>query len=392
MPEIAIWPGSSSFAQVSSSYYVTGSGNRPTSFGYYDADPEFIVEADKVADWCARRLGYPMVDVELVDISFFTAFEEAITQFTTTVNRSNVRDHMQTLIGSSTSNELSHRVVRPNLSRLVEIAESYGGEAGAGGTVEYKKGWVNLMPGSSSYDLAEWANVSESGERIEIKRIYHDAAPAISRYFDPYIGVGGTSQHMLDGFGWGGYSPASSFLVMPMYADLLRLQAIELNDQIRKSAYAFKMTNNKVTISPIPQGEGRMFFDYIVKSDRVDPLSTPTGSVSDLSNVPYSRVQFSSINDIGVDWIYRYTLAIAKEMLGTMIRAKYASLPIPQGEVTLNGIELGNQGREDKMALIEELKELLQQLSRQGQAEQEQIINEALTNQLRSIPLYIYIK
>ena len=76
-------------------------------------------------------------------------------------------------------------------------------------------------------------------------------------------------------------------------------------DQIRKSSYSFKLTNNKVTISPIPQGYGRMFFDYIVKDERLNALSLPTGSVSDLSNLPYSRVMFGAIKDIGVRWINR---------------------------------------------------------------------------------------
>jgi hypothetical protein len=33
-------------------------------------------------------------------------------------------------------------------------------------------------------------------------------------------------------------------MLMPMYFDVLKIQAIELNDQIRKSAYSFELTNN----------------------------------------------------------------------------------------------------------------------------------------------------
>ena len=53
---------------------------------------------------------------------------------------------------------------------------------------------------------------------------------------------------MLDALGWGNYRPSIQFLMMPMYTDLLRIQAIELNDEIRKSAYSFELVNNKLRI------------------------------------------------------------------------------------------------------------------------------------------------
>ena len=50
-------------------------------FGFYSLDVDFIVDAVKVAKFCASRLGYPLVDVELQSGSFFTAFEEAVTTY-----------------------------------------------------------------------------------------------------------------------------------------------------------------------------------------------------------------------------------------------------------------------------------------------------------------------
>ena len=74
------------------------------------------------------------------------------------------------------------------------------------------------------------------------------------KYFDPLVGTGLGSQNMLEGFGWGAYSPGTSFMMMPIYADMLRIQAIEFNDQIRKSAYSFELQNNKLRLFPIPNG------------------------------------------------------------------------------------------------------------------------------------------
>jgi hypothetical protein len=389
---IPIWPGSSSFIAMSASYYTGSSAVRPTPFGYYDGDATFKVEADKVADWCAKRLGYPITEIELQDINLYAAFEEAVTEFSTQVNMNNAKDYMLTLVGTPTSNQLSGRVITPNFGRTIELAKSYGNEVGSGGNVNWKKGYVSLVPGQQTYDLdALFAATRESGSAIEIKRIYHDFSPAIVRYFDPYVGTGAGTQQLLDSFGWGSFSPAVSFLVMPLYADLLRIQAIEMNDMIRKSSYSFELRNNKLNIYPIPTAEYTVWFEYVVVSERNNPIKAPTGSISDLSNVPYSRIQFTNIKDIGIQWIYKYTLSISKEMLG-LVRSKYSTVPIPGAEVTLNGADLIAQGREDKLALITDLKELLNSMTRQSQMEQETAVAAAMQTTLNKVPLYIYIK
>ena len=385
MANIPIWPGSSSFFPGM------------TPFGYYDYDYTFQTDVDKVADWCAKKLGYPIMEVELQDINFYACVEEAITEFSTQVNMYNAKDYMLTLIGTPTDTNLTGKVITPNLGRTIELAKNYGTEVGSGGTVDWKKGYITLTSSVQTYDLNVWANTNEPGKHIEVKRVYHDFAPAISRYFDPYVGTGGGTQQMLDSFGWGSYSPAVSFMVMPLYADLLRIQAIEMNDQIRKSSYSFELRNNKLNLFPIPSVAMKMWFEYIVVEDRNQAALSGANSgsanshITDLSNVPYNRNTYSYINDIGKQWIYKYAQACAKEMLG-LVRGKYTTVPIPGAETTLNGADLLSGGREDKANLLTELKELLQSMTRQGQVEQEQAIATAMNAQLNKVPLPIYIK
>ena len=79
---IPIWPGSASFASVSASYYGTPSvWPPPTPFGFYDDDIQFQTDANKVSNFCALHLGYPIENVELQQINFFAAFEEAVTVY-----------------------------------------------------------------------------------------------------------------------------------------------------------------------------------------------------------------------------------------------------------------------------------------------------------------------
>jgi len=140
-----------------------------------------------------------------------------------------------------------------------------------------------------------------------------------------------------------------------------------------------------------------MWFEYIVVEDRNLPAlaSANSGSsnnrITDISNVPYDNMEYKYISPIGKQWIYKYALALAKELLG-LVRGKYTTIPIPGAETTLNGADLISGGREDKAALLLEIKELLQSMTRQGQIEQEQAIATAMNYQLGKVPLPIYIK
>ena len=197
--------------------------------------------------------------------------------------------------------------------------------------------------------------------------------------------------NMLDAFGWGNYSPSIQFLMMPMYDDLLRIQAIELNDQIRKSAYSFELTNNKIRIFPKPVSNYKLYFSYLVKDDRGNPLKgSNVGRVSDISNAPYDNMEFKHINDVGKQWIKKYALALCKELLGT-IRSKYSSVPIPNADVTMDGDTLRNEAASEKEILVTQLREILEQTSRKAMMEAERDESEALQEKLQKVPYPIYI-
>ena len=384
MAQEPIWAGSSSFQ----------SGNTP--WGFYDTDNEFTSSADKFADWSARRLGYPIMEVELQSGSFYACFEESITEYSAQVNQFNIKDNLLTLQGRATgsSNSLTHKRVTPTMGRTVFLSKQYGTEVGVGGNVDIKKGSITINSGSQEYDLnALFVDGSGSGS-IEVRRVYYEGTPAMQRFFDPYATTGYGTINMIEGFGFGNYSPAVSFTLMPLFEDLLRVQAIELNDSIRKSAYSFSLVNNKVRIFPDPTDSSTLYFDYINTSDRDDPLFTEySGSanvISDYSNVPYDNMQYQYINDVGKQWIRKYGLALCKELLG-MIRSKYGTIPIPNAETTLDGETLRSEAATEKDALITELREMLEQTSRKALLEADKDEAEFLQEKLQKIPYQIYI-
>ena len=252
-----IYPGSSSFS----------AGDTP--FGTYDSDSIFVSEAPKVAQWVAKRLGYPVQNVELVDDNLFACFEEAVSEYSGQVNQFNIRNNLDTLKGNPTGSNYSGKLVQgTNLPELIGISDAYGTLAGAGGNTDVKRGSIDLVANQQIYDLDTlWANVSESANRIDVVKVFHDATPAINRFFDPYSVSGQGTLNLIDEFGFGSFSPAAQFVLMPIYEDLLRIQAIEFNDQFRKSAHSFNITNNKLQIFPIPTTNGKLWFEYFVRKE-----------------------------------------------------------------------------------------------------------------------------
>jgi hypothetical protein len=373
---IPIWPGSSSFTI----------GDTP--FGYYDTETAFQTEIDKAAKWAATRLGYPIVDVELQPINFYACFEEAIYEYTSQVNQFNIRQNMLSLQGADTGSNLSGQLVNANLGRLISISNEYGQEVGVGGEIDFKTGSIDLKTGRQSYDLQTlFIDIFEPGSSIEVKKVFHNRVPASSRFFDPYLG----NQALLDAFGFGAYSTGVQFMLMPVYYDLLRIQAIEFNDEIRKSAYSFEIRNNKLNIFPIPTENIKLYFTYVLKEDRSNPVRKPTvGKISDYSNAPYNLLPFGAINAVGRAWIYQYFLALCKEMLG-YIRGKYLEIPIPNAEVTMNYAELIDAANNEKDALIKELRDNLEETTRKVQLEKKKLESDALRDTLSTVPLKIYI-
>ena len=383
MAQEPIWPGSGSAA----------SGSTP--FGLFDTDSEFQTEAPQVATWCARRLGYPIVDIELQDTQFYACLEEAISEYSAQVNQFNIRDNLLHLKGQSTSSNFTHKRVKSTLSENVFISEEYGQEAQVGGSLDVKRTAVSINSGSQVYDLNNLVGeASHSGASIEVRKVHYEARPAVSRYFDPYASTGFGTYNMLDGFGFGSYSPAITFVLQPIYADLLRIQAIEFNDQIRKSAYSFEIRNNQMRIFPVPTQTGKVWIEYILTSERDNPLRTRySGSndvVSDYSNVQYDYMTYSQINDVGKQWIRKYTLALSKELLG-IVRSKYGTIPIPNSEVSLDGDTLRAEATAEKEQLIEQLRENLEQTSRKALLEAQREESESQQETLKKVPYPVYI-
>jgi|TARA_R110000822_G_scaffold113637_2_gene244815 hypothetical protein len=379
MANVVIWDGSATFTTSS------------TPFGFYDTDTDFQTDAVKVAKFCGTRLGYPLMDVELQDQNFFTCFEEAVTTYGNEVFQYKIRENYLNLEGAQTGSNLNNRLIEPTLNRVVNISKNYATEAGVNGLVTRHTGSLAVTASKQDYDMDAWATDQGIEGGIEIRRIFYEAPPAILRYFDPYAGTGTGTQSLMDAFDFGSFSPGVNFLMMPISYDLAKVQAIELNDQVRKSSYSFELVNNKLRIFPKPRARYRLLFEYFKKDDKNNAFTNQSkGMVTNVAEVPYNNPIYSQINSVGRQWIFRYTLALAKELLG-YVRGKYQTVPVPGSEATLNQADLLNDSRTEREKLMTELKEMLEQTSRQSQLERKANESENLRKTLTDVPYTIYI-
>src|SRR6056300_338562 len=381
MASVTIWDGTATFTSGSS-----------TPFGFYDSDSDFQSDALKVAKFCGTRLGYPLMDVELQDSNFFACFEEAVTTYGNEVFQYKIRENYLSLEGTdSTAGSANNKIVNPSLDRVVNISKNYGTEAEVGGLVTRHTGSLAVTQSVQEYNIDEWATSQGISGGIEVRRVFYEAPPAILRYFDPYAGTGTGVQSLMDAFDFGSYSPGVNFLLMPASYDMLKVQAIEFNDQIRRSAYSFEVVNNQLKLFPIPRQSGTVYFEYYKNSEKNTPVkNSATNLITNVGEVPYDNVKYSHVNSVGRQWVYRYTLALTKELLG-YIRGKYQTIPVPGTQTALNQGDLLTDARTEKVALLGELREMLDQTSRQSQLERKANESDNLKRITTEIPMTIFI-
>ena len=375
-------------------------GNTP--YAIYDNDNTYVTESISVCKYVARKLGHPVMQLEFNSSSIYACLEEAVSEYSQHINNYNIKNWMwehygstNKQSGSTMGSTCSIQPTHTHMGTSFMLSDQYGEAINVGGGLTLHSGSIILTGSKQSYDLQSDSKItgSHTGERLEIQRIFNMGPSAITRFYDPFAGSFEQRQ-MLDAFGMGNVAPAVSFIMRPISYDIARAQAIETNDKVRKSAYSFELVNNELRIFPRPKdgdAGNKVYFQYYVRSDRASVTrDTTTNKVTDPSNVPYKFITYEEINAAGRNWIRKFTLALAKELLG-IIRSKYASMPLPNGEVNLDGEALKAEGREEKTLLLDDIKEFLDSLSLTNKSREEQEQAESNQAVLNKAPLKIYI-
>lgn len=375
-----------------------------TPFGFYDNDTDYQNDGPKVANYCARKLGYPVLDVELNDLNIYACFEEAVSVYAEELYQLKIKDNYLSLEGQPTSSLLNTTVISPNLTNLVNIAETYGQVAGVGGFISWKSGSLELSASVQNYNLYDWA-VNTQGmattDRLVVQRVMYQAPPALYQYgygnYYPQLGGVGAWPGSWGGAGFGGgFGGANAATYYPVFWTIQRIQEAEMQNTVNLPAWTFELIGTNIRVFPIPQGAGGCIsIQYAFQSDLMSltensPYGDNQGLVANASMAPYGLITYSDLNQPAKQWTKEFTAALTSELLG-LVRGKYTVVNIPGAETTLNFADLISRGQTMQKELREKLRLDLEDMSRQKQLERKESENNSLESTLTNIPLMVYV-
>ncbi len=384
-------------ADIAFTPFSASLSDRPTAFGLFDADVSFQADADKTVYYVMRNLGSPVLDTELDLRQIWTDFETATVEYSSTINAHHARNILLDMLGQPTGSLTgSENLYPPGNSMQVSrrMAMQYSTEAGTGGTEPWFTASILVREGVQRYDL--WTALSGvltgsyEGRTLTIRRIHHHEPTSAYRFFD----TTSVLNYMNNAMGAQSYTPETIFYLLPIWEDVLRGTQLELNQRVRRSNYSFDLRGYQLTLYPEPSRTTNLWIEYTISTDPTAENARggqkTHGVTSNISNIAFGHISYSSINSIGKTWIWRMTGAMSKERLG-LIRSKYGSMPLLGEDINLNGPELINQGREEQQNLRIELKEMLDQMS-YGKLMEEKINTQKLAvENFKFVPSWIYI-
>ena len=366
----------------------------PTPFSIYDNESEFQLDADNIVTFVKRKLGDDVLSVELTKKQIWGNFEDATLEYSSILNQYQAKSQLVNFLGFATGSVMSgseEQFIRENLEFLNRSAEPYAMEAGIGGSYDSISGSIALTGSRQDYDI--YTELKDSSGnllfdntkgKLKIDEVFHFNSAAAYRFFDTTSAI----NYLNNEFSFESFTPETVFYILPVYEDLLRGGQLDLSNRVRRSNFSYKIMGTNFRIYPIPTTDSQLFLRIRQYPDPTQPSyqDDTIYGVSNMNNLPFGNVRYNRINSIGRQWIRSYTLAISMEQLG-YIRGKFGSIPVPNSEVTLNSADLISNGRTDRDALKDKLRELLDSMTYDKLMEIQSTRAEHVQKQLRFVPM-----
>jgi hypothetical protein len=371
--------------------YITGS----TPFGIFDSDVCFSADADKVEDYIRRKLGGSLLCVELSASDVYAAFEEAAIEYGAYINQYQFKSVAADVLGTSTGSldGKENKYPQNTLEFMKRQSEPYGEIAGVGGSYTLHSGSITTQVGQQDYNIQTLIQDQLTGSdgrvrKAQLKEVFHFSPLSAYRFF----GTTSAVNFLNNQFSFESFTPETIFYLLPVWEDILRGMQFETSNRVRRSQYSYAVNNNILKLYPVPTTQIRVHFTYWLPKDPYDPDydDLEIDGVANVSNVPFGNITYCKLNSIARQWIWKMSYALSKEILGEM-RSKISTIPIPNGDLTLNGPELISDARYEQERLRNELREYLEDTTYQSIAAKEADAADNLKRVLAEVPLGIYI-
>ena len=364
------------------------------AYGIYSSAAFVSGAVDQVA-YTYQKLGGDILDIELKDAQVYNSYEESLLEYSYLVNIHQAKNILSNVLGGTTGSfdedgqlEAGHSLADTNVNLRLprwdfayarRVAQGISMEKGMGAS-EVHSASFSLVGSQQDYDLQSIiysASVDSDNSafpyynkvgknKIEISKVYYKTKTASWRFFGYYGGL-----NTVGNLGtYGQYADDSTFQIIPVWQNKAQAMAYEDSIYTRNSHWSYELKNNKIRIYPIPPSGGQYPTKLWVEfaSTGTDTWEEQTDrkegaeGINNMNTLPFENIPYANIISIGKQWIRRFSLALSKEMLG-YTRSKFASIPIPGNDISLNGTDLISQGKEEQTALRDELKTVLDELT-----------------------------
>ena len=381
-------------------------------YGVYSSSEPFLSGAAQQVAYVYKKLGGDILDVEIKAANVYAAYEEACLEYSYIINVHQGKNVLSNVLGNTTGSfdekgelttgtDISSKFPRFTFDYARRISEATAIEGGLNSSIRHYSASFTTGKDQQEYDLqsiiqtesadaASPFNNKVNNQKVVISEVYYKTPAAQWRYYGYYGGV-----NVVGNLGtYGQYADESTFELVPTWQNKLQAMAYEDALTTRTSHYSYELNNNILKLYPTPTtgSPDTMWVKFFVPEDSWNEDSTRKmgiDGVNNLNTVPLGNIPYANINSIGKQWIRRFCLSLCKEILGH-VRGKFATLPIPGADVTMNASDLLSQAKEEQEALRTELKEVLDTLTYDKLAETDAGMVENNTKINSFIPMEIF--
>lgn len=332
--------------------YITGS----TSFGTYQSQDKYKEDAIKVARFTARKLGYPIVNIEITPQQVFNCFQEAINQYQTTLQESVITTNLIDVTGTSTNINYTDKVISNNINNLLFISRDYGNYLSIGKDVILHSTSIDLKAGVQVYNISD--HIQGVGQVVSVLHFRPNYAGRLTNplFLDSGLSIATTLANT---------GLEAPMMMLPIHDILLRMQAIQFNQQILRSGYKFDLIGDQLRIYPVPKIDYKLWIIYRLQEqmDKVyNNKNNDQSVVTNAGNIKLDKMKYAQINEPGKNWIFKYTVALSKQILG-VVRSKYSEIPLAQGSINTDGDTLRSEAKEQQASLLQWLRTYVEESS-----------------------------
>jgi len=416
-----LYPASTSNANILPATGSTTNVAATLPFGVYSESAYFLSGAADQVAFTYKKLGGDVLDIELTEGNVYAAYEEAVLEYSYLLNLHQSKNTLSSYLGSTTGSfdevgqiqsgsalsgsDIALRYPRYEYGYIKRVTEGLSTEAGLGGTVPIYSASIDTVPGTQDYDLQSIISASSANsssvpyyqqvqdKRIVVRKVFFRTPRAMWRFYGYYGGFSVVGNMRT----YGQYADDSTFEIVPTWQNKLQAMAYEDALYTRVSHYSYEIFDNNLRLFPKPVNTSPVkFWVQFTIENQFEPWDeTGRGEngvkgVNNLNTLPFENLPYENINSIGKQWIRRFALALAKEMLG-QIRGKFATVPIPGESVTLNASELLSQARAEQDQLREELKTILDETTYANLATVDAGLQDSTRKITENVPAGIFV-